>query len=837
MNDNNEVKKICEELIRADTEQQVITILTEAGYWDDPEVWRYYGDNENNYSSFGNQQSRSDYALVEKLVNSIDAMLMGECLVRGIDPEGDNAPCSIREAVAEFFEENPSGSTAGQIREWSPGKRAEVAKGITLAATGSRSLPSFTIADLGEGQTPDKMPDTLLSLSKSNKLRIPFVQGKFNMGGTGALKFCGRHNLQLIISRRNPKILPEKIENPSDLKWGFTVVRREPPTGRLRNSVYRYLAPLKTSQLGNGVLRFASKSMQLFPEANKPYLRAAQWGTLIKLYEYNAAGFRSHILLSPGMLGRMDLLLPGVALPVRFHECRDYRGNEGSFDTTMTGLRVRLEEKKGGNLEDGFPHSSSMNVLGEKMTLSIYAFKSGTAKVYRKDEGILFVVNGQTHAHFSTNFFKQNKVGLSHIAGSLLVIVDCTELSPLAIENLIMNSRDRLSGGELKSAIESELEDILKQNQALRDLRERRRREEMHSKLEDSKPLEDVLKSLLKKNPTLSKIFLEGNRISTPFRTIGVVSEQRVFTGARYPTYFKFKGKEYGTVLKREAHINMKARIAFETDAENEYFSRYKDRGKSAVYMVEDGKEVPFETYTLNLQNGIATLNLQLPFQSKVGQELQLSLSVTDRTQIEPFRNSFTIKILAIVEPKEGKSKSRRNPPSKEKGVEREVPGGIQLPNIERVYENPKEGDFGWNSDIFDPPFDKYSALRVMYAGNGSQNGDPIGTGSYDFYINVDNIFLRNEVKNTKAEPELIIARFLYGMTLIGIALLHDDLEKRKNRPNNSSDADDVGVPNIEDKIEDFSKAIAPVLNPMIENLGDLDLGEEILGNTAGEDA
>jgi|SRR6516164_1026093 hypothetical protein len=40
----------------------------------------------------------------------------------------------------------------------------------------------FTVSDNGEGQTPDKMPYTLLSLDRSNKLRVPFVQGKFNMG-------------------------------------------------------------------------------------------------------------------------------------------------------------------------------------------------------------------------------------------------------------------------------------------------------------------------------------------------------------------------------------------------------------------------------------------------------------------------------------------------------------------------------------------------------------------------------------------------------------------------------------------------------------------------------
>jgi len=198
-------------LLRADYEEQVIDILRSAGLWENRSLWRLFGDNENNYSTIGNQQAKPEAALVEKLVNSVDARLMLECLLRGINPEGPKAPKSIREAVAMFFEEhpNPQSPAAGKINQWSSSQRLQVAQGITFAATGARAQagnPSFTIADAGEGQTPDRMPETLLSLNRSNKLRIPFVQGKFNMGGTGVLKFCGHENLQLVISRRHPKI-------------------------------------------------------------------------------------------------------------------------------------------------------------------------------------------------------------------------------------------------------------------------------------------------------------------------------------------------------------------------------------------------------------------------------------------------------------------------------------------------------------------------------------------------------------------------------------------------------------------------------------------------------
>src|SRR5204863_2538547 len=136
---NESVKRICLALMRADTEEEVIRLLKEAGYWADQRVWRDYGDNENNFSTIGNQQSRPDAALVEKLINSVDHRLLNECLVRRIDPEGSSAPQSIIEAVASFFEDgkNANSSIAGRIRNWSNTKRTDVARGITFVATGA----------------------------------------------------------------------------------------------------------------------------------------------------------------------------------------------------------------------------------------------------------------------------------------------------------------------------------------------------------------------------------------------------------------------------------------------------------------------------------------------------------------------------------------------------------------------------------------------------------------------------------------------------------------------------------------------------------------------------
>jgi hypothetical protein len=88
---NNQKRDLCLALLRAESEAEVVQILTEAGFCDNKRVWRLYGDRENNFSTIGNQQNRPDAALVEKLVNSVDARLMHECLARGINPE---SPCA-----------------------------------------------------------------------------------------------------------------------------------------------------------------------------------------------------------------------------------------------------------------------------------------------------------------------------------------------------------------------------------------------------------------------------------------------------------------------------------------------------------------------------------------------------------------------------------------------------------------------------------------------------------------------------------------------------------------------------------------------------------------------
>lgn len=811
----DKAQALCIELLQYDSEDEVIDALRARGLWDDERVWRFYGDVESNYSNVGNQQSRPDAALVEKVVNSIDARLMNECLEKGLPPEGsreDGTPQSIREAVGRFFGGGGDPMISGNLRNWNDAKRTEVARGITIVATGSKAraadYPSFSIADKGEGQHPDDFPRTFLSLptTRSNKARIPFVQGRFNMGGAGVLQFCGDQNLQLIISRRNPSIRRVTGENP----WGFTIVRREVPDGLSKNSVYSYLAPLGSDKhcRGGGVLRFSEDELNIFPDGTEPYASPSEWGTLIKLYNYKARGFQSNMILPDGLLQRLDLLLPDAALPVRLHECRDYRGKKGSFETTMSGLSVRLDEDKAGNLEDGInPSTAPFRALGEKMTARIYAFAKAKGKTYRGREGIILTINGQTHGYLDAQFFARKRVGLSYLRDDLLVMVDCSSMGTRQREDLFMASRDRLRDDtDLRSEIETALEELLGNHPALRELRNQRRKERTEEKLADAKPLAEMLEEIMRSSPTLAQLFLPGKRVKNPFKTKKAGQEDKDFDGKKYPTYFKFKSLDYGLTMGRSCNINRRPRIDFETDVESNYFDRPTDPGESILVVTDNGSERTHDNYSLNLYNGIATLNIKLPNEVSVGDNLKFTLLVGDRTQMEPFENQLELHVLGAVKKGTGGDGKRKKAPGQGEG-NRELPEGIALPNITEVEES------DWEKQ--DPPFTRETALQVRHAGKEAVNGKE-ERDIYDFFINVDNVFLQGEIKEDPDRSDVLRARFIYGLVLIGVALIQEEAEGKQTDEEKD----------IETTVEETTRAVATVILPMIEALGGLDTEE-----------
>ena len=530
-------KELLSRLLAADTEHEVVKILKDVGYWDDPKVWRFYGDKPRNWATVGNQQSMPDHALVEKLTNAIDTKLIAAARIAN-KLTGPSVPETIFDARDEFFGEQFKDIEA-------------LSRSITVAATGRRQRPSLTISDDGEGVTPSGMPKTILSLHEGNKEQIPFVQGKFNMGGSGVLEFCGiDHNVELVLSRRNPRLLPADA-TAEDKKWSFTVIRREdPPPDLPRSSRFTYLAPGPVDADGHGtLLTFDAPTMAIFPDKNVAYARPAAWGTLFKMYEY-ATRAVTNMMLEDGLLMKLRLLLPEPALPIRFHECRDYKGHSGSFDTAMPGLIYTLEQDrknpKRKNVEwfDKF----DVDIDGQKFTTRIYLFrkagkdeKKNPAESYRKDEGVVFTYNGQAQAILSKDFFRRRRVKQDYLWNSLLVFVDCSE-SACATKSCSCPIAKTCATARSRTASLRELEDKLRHHKELEQIAIARRKTELSESPEVSETFEKFMEEMVKKHPLLEQILGPGFRIANPFKPHLVEFEEKPYVGVRFPTQIPLQG-------------------------------------------------------------------------------------------------------------------------------------------------------------------------------------------------------------------------------------------------------------------------------------------------------
>lgn len=789
-------------LMRADTDDEIVTLLTASGCWNDPAAWRYIGDIENNYSQVGNQQAEPIASLAEKLVNSIDARVINACFMAGIDPTSDDAPKSVREAVARFYGDDADRN--GQIVNWSKAQTLAESQLITVTATGHKpetGSPSITVSDAGEGQEPDLQPDTFMSINRSNKLRIPCVQGKYNMGGLGALNFCDTPNrFQLVVSRRNPTLLPAGVSSRAK-QWGFTIVRREPPVGNQKHASFTYLAPVGATNRDGGVLAFDADEWPIFPvddaTGHDAYSRMAQYGSLVKLYEYKWKGSRSNIITTgDGLLRRLDQALPELALPVRLYECRDYGGHTGSFSNNLTGLTVRLDLDRAENLDSSIenPRRSSIDIDGQRIRVRVFVFKKGRAKNYRRDRSaIIMVVNGQSHATFSKDFFTRKNVRLGYLADEMLVVLDCSDLSGMTRDDLFMNSRDRVKETDISERIMDELEDLLRRDDGLRDLQNRRRKEEMEERLSDNQPLADAFKDILKSDPTLERLFLTGGSVSAPFSRQGSgEGTGGEFVGKKYPSYWRFKNKAQGEELHRTARLDSSPRVEFETDVDNTYFDRSDNpdfhEGEWRVFRTDVDPPAPIPGCRMDgPREGIAVLHLTLPPDVAVGDELPLEVEVGDDTMIEPFVNRLTLRV--IHQGNGGGGNGGTTSSNRGRG-DRGGSTNLTLPEVIPV----KESDWAAHG------FSENDALKVMRT-PADDDRDQL-----DFFVNVDNKYLKTVQKNAKKDANLVLLerRFMYANVLIGMALL--SAEKPSSRQEADETEDEDGA--IEDRIRRLTAAV-----------------------------
>jgi len=761
-------------LLQAETEEEVTQVMTRHGMLNSDTDWKPLGELENNWSAAGNQQSAAAAALVEKMVNGIDAVLVYECLKKGIDPASDKAPQSMADAAREFFNIRD-----GRLENIDSRERTALANRVQLIAVGSKEAPNYLVVDRGEGQAPGDFPETFLSIAKSNKMRIHFVQGKYNAGGTGALRFCGHENYQLIVSRRAPG-LATRTNGPTANEWGFTIVRRMRPSDQSpqKSSIYVYYAP------GGKVPSFPAQSINVLPgdgASNNPpqaYSQPLEYGSCVKLYAYrwNAAGIATR---DPRY--QLNKYLHNLILPIRITETREgYRAN--SYSTTVSGGSI----DENAELDLG-PASGSIALprrLGT-VPVELKVFKDKKPDGSEVDtrhlpKGIIFTVNGQVHGSLPSSFISR-KLNYTFLEGYLLLVVDATEMPTDFREDFFMTDRERLVTGEDREFVENEIKEFLKGHEGLRLLNNKRKEEAITKTVDEEEPL-DILQELINEDPTLASLFGAGTKIKIPYAGGKV---ETPFNGLRFPTFFKLKKDNF----VKDCPINRTCRVEFETDAADDYFSRGDEPGEFEVIP-------PNFNQGYKLYHGICSTKFAPPINCVVGDLIDIEVRVTDPSrETNPFVCKFRIRVTA----KELSPEPDDRPPGpKPQG------NGINMPKIHEINRDK------WPNH----KFDEHSGLKF----DGGRDGLPL-----EAYVNMENVFFTNELARAKDDAERVLLRHYYknGLVLVALGLLQE-----AKRPRPIAANDDEPTKSDEDRFEEdrsaihrLSGGIAAVIIPVVRNL------------------
>ncbi len=519
---------------------------------------------------------------------------------------------------------------------------------LVLYATGAKARPSLSLYDAGEGQLPTDFPTTFCSLISagdrgSYKGAVPFVQGRFNMGGTGVLQFCSvERKLQLIVSR-----VPDDLAKDRDHEWGYTIMCYFPGKDG-QDPSWRYLV----DDGGRAVYTAGNAPLGLLPLAGvprglpSPRERKVSSGTLVKMYDYEAP--RSNVCGE--LFKKVEEYLLRPALPLRIVECREAYAAK-VMAVTVWDCMARWARK--GKIEDGFTDGASFEVTlnsGETVPGEIRVFKAAELADDQDapHTGIRCLVNGQSHGKRDARFFRTRAVDKEHIAGSLLVTLFAERLSQATKNHLFLSNRETLREGTLLEDLLGKLQTELHDHEALNELNQRRYAEKVKDAIKDEDGIR-ALEELLSTDPHLASLFgtLLPGRVAARTATNGtgdtVPGEPLPFRGLDFPTFIH-RGRDKASHAHVELPQGDAVRVGFTTDVKNNYFTRRRPPRGSVVFTGTS----PDPSY--RLFNGRLTFTYRSDRKTPVGTALTTTVTITDERGSGPF--ILTISLM-IVEPRQ----------------------------------------------------------------------------------------------------------------------------------------------------------------------------------------
>ena len=789
----NKYEQLFWNLFKANGETEVSHIIENDELLSNSSNWWPYGNNKGNFGTFENQQSHPVPSLVEKITNSIDTMLLKECRIKSIDPKSSEAPPSISKAVEQLFH-----IPKGELGEITPSERKKLSFNIQLIATGnSTDVNDLLVFDDGEGQHPKDFKKTFLSISANNKNDIAFVQGKFNMGSTGAVVFCGDCRYQLIGSKLNDKLF-QKQTSYKENNFGFTLVRRHPLT-REEEEKHKYKSTWYECFAINGE---EIPYFQLGKEVDFGlYSRNFISGTIVKLFSYEfPRGLKG--VIRGRLYHQLNQILYKPALPFSVID-RRYKVKKGLEILPVSGNYIRLDDKRNELLEIKPIFITSESEDFGKFTIKVIVLKLNkdkekqreTVRNFIGDYPVIFVVDGKVHGHLPKQFIK-NDLKLNFLDKDTLICVDCTNMRAKFKQDLFMANRWSLRDSEKTNILKDKIIEKIKENNTLRNLNTERKNKiirgghnkeqnQMIKKMFIENPVAENLRNLLKQMGQLD--IPMSNKVSKKETKNKIKDEQ--FPSKRFPSIFKIKSRSNNDKKVKGIPLGGKGWVEFETDVQEDYFYRPNDRGELELKILnpkDNDSEHPdpapspnnvediFEVDITGPENHTIKVTFRPKNQVAVGDEFQLSARLSS-----PDADLEVIFYVRIDKKQEKKDKNKK---------EKEMQTQISLPKIIEI--DKKEGK--WikveNEELWEEEdWDENSIIKIIddYDSNEKPIVEAIviNLGSHILQKYFSKMGANNERKIQELKKQYITKIYFHGLFLYYSILKRqaDDEGKNKN--------------------------------------------------------
>lgn len=655
----------CRRLLDAESEGAVQAVIDATPEMADSRNWRPLDGRETNFNMWSNQASDGGKALTELMTNMVDAVLTKHALLKGIDPKGPKAPRTMYKAVDRLIKP----LHGGKLTNLDPRDpwmlsfaRANLIIGVTGARTKRTGFPCYTFVDNGEGQAPENFESTFLSLSTGNKKDIPFVQGKYNMGSSGVLGYCGLRGFKLIVSRRYDGSMP----------WAFTLMRKRPGGGM---PVVEYFV------LPSGkIATFNEDALYPFIKGNGKRYDGVHLatGTVIKLYDYQigsrfAGGFRgSREALNENLV---ETILPFLILDFRQTPDPKRTGDraEGIDPRRFCGMEFLLLRSHKESQDDDEEEAAgtgriavstdTYDDLGEIAISAIRLKRKLPGWLAGSNNRVFHAVNGQVQFKQTRGYLSQT-CGFPALKDRVVIIVDASNLTYEAHNEVWKGDREHVRDTIVGERYKNVVTAAIRESEALKALQHEIAQEELEQAAKSER--NELFQKLVNADPHLAALLTDRDPViklpSGGAGERGGGSGHGEFEGKYSPTFIRFEEKIKQTGLALP--INRTRPVAARTDAENGYLQRPDNKGRLII------EPSPIKNFGIRSQ--LHDGRLTIYFDPKeddlgVGETFTFALGLYDESMPTPITDALTIRIVdEETEPK--KQSTAVKPRAGEKG-------------------------------------------------------------------------------------------------------------------------------------------------------------------------